>query len=208
MPNKSKRCDVVFTLKNYIKPLMQLLTNDIPSYNMQLLTTKCLNKAVFLVIMLIGSKAIKMADFCDTHATIKRHNEKNDDNATILTKLEKDLLKKNIEHRLIYYVLLTYAHFPQKESSVYFPGHVVVIEKTPGEGSDNPTYFSYQSYINEYDLAGHFEKSKGSIKYTYSKMMKFIKDLRSIVLSKTWTLESSRKWKQFTFVDTNNLLDS
>jgi hypothetical protein len=204
---QSNRCDVVFTLKNYIKPLIQLLTNDLPDYNMQLLTTKCLNTAVFLVIMLIGSKAVKMVDFCDTHATIKRHNDKIDDNETILKALEKDLLKKTVKSRLIYYILLTDAHFPHKDSSVYFPGHVIVVEKIPGE-NNIPYFYLYQSYINEYDLAGHFEKSKGSIKYTYSKMVSFIKDLKTILLSKTWTLDITRKWKQFTFVDTNNLLDS
>ena len=78
------RCDIGYILKNYVKPLMQTLSNDVKDYYLKLITTKCLNTAIMLGIFMIGYKKTKaIADYCDTKATRLRHLNKIDDNPTI-----------------------------------------------------------------------------------------------------------------------------
>ena len=203
----SKRCDVVYTLKNYVKPLMQLMTNDVTDYNMRLLTTKCLNTSVMIIILMLGPKAQKMADYCDTYKTIARHEKTDgtrDDNIQIVDALTKDMLNtKNVRTRYLYYILITDAWFiKENQEKSFFPGHVVVIEKFPGS---SPYFYLYQSYINQYSLHGHFEKSNNSVKYTVSEMKKFLCDLKSTFTKTTWDDDTSTFWKRFTFVDTDAL---
>ena len=210
MKTKSlKRCNVVYTLKDYSKPLMQLMTNDLNEYNMRLLTTKCLNTAVLLIILLLGKKAIRMADYCDSKKTIERHtspNSSNINNLNLMSSLEKELLIVQHKKRYLFYLLITDAYFPREGGGEdgFFPGHVIVIEKFPSK--PNPFYYLYQSYINQYTLHGHFAKSNDSVKYTFAQMIKFVENLKHILTAETWDHQSVKYWKQFTFVDTSTLL--
>ena len=209
---ETQRCDIVFTIKDYIKPLMQIMTNDLKDYNMRLLTTKCLNTSVLLIILLLGEKAKQMADYCDSVLTTDRHtkiNSENPDknyNITLLNELRADILMPE-STRCLYYILLTDANFTdlQGEDTGFFPGHVIVIEKFPRK--TKPYYYLYQSYINEYNLHGHFEKTGGkSVKYSYKKMANFMIQLNYIITSETWTKTSEKYWREFTYVSTNQLI--
>lgn len=210
------KCDMVLVLKDFIKPIIQLLSNDIEDYNMRLLTTKCLNTSVALLYFIIGKDGIKIADYCDTRATIKRHQKKKDNNQNIVTSLKQDLLfDKKDNKRYIYYVLLTDGYFPYSNSSkqsAFFPGHVFIIEKIPSCDPNNPnkkpSFFMYQSYINEYDLAGHFKNNNGSVKLSYTRATNIIKNLSYILNTESWDDKCIEYWKDFTFVDTSHMKDA
>ena len=67
----TKYCDLGYVIKDHVKLLMQLLTNDLPQFNFKLQSTKCLNTAIMLLQFLIGEKSQGIADACDTRAVIK-----------------------------------------------------------------------------------------------------------------------------------------
>lgn len=207
------KCDMVLVLKDFIKPIIQLLSNDIEDYNMRLLTTKCLNTSVALLYFIIGKDGIKIADYCDTRATIQRHQEKLDNNQNIVTSLKQELLfDKKDNKRYIYYILLTDGYFSYADSSkqsAFFPGHVFIIEKMPScDKNKKPYYFMYQSYINEYDLAGHFKNNSGSVKLSYTRTTNIIKNLNYILNAEVWDDKCIEYWKDFTFVDTDHMKDA
>ena len=207
------KCDMVLVLKDFIKPIIQLLSNDIEDYNMRLLTTKCLNTSVALLYFIIGKNGIKIADYCDTRATIQRHKEKVDNNQQIVLSLKNELLfDKKDNKRYIYYILLTDGYFPYANSSkqsAFFPGHVFIIEKIPScNANKKPSFFMYQSYINEYDLAGHFKNNNGSVKLSYTRTANIIKNLTYILNTETWDDKCIEYWKDFTFVDTSHMKDA
>jgi hypothetical protein len=195
---------MVFILKDYVKPIMQLLTNDITEFNMRLLTTKCLNTSVMLMYFMLGKEGIRIANYCDTHQTIKRHNENIDNNLEILNSLKTDILSTKNKRRYIYYILLTDGYFAKGTDNVYFPGHVVVFEKIPS--TDKPYYYMYQSYINEYDLAGHY--SKTSVRMSHSQVVSYMNKLSHILQANTWNDTSVKNWKDLTFVDTSHMKDT
>lgn len=213
-----KRCDMVFILKDYVKPIMQLLSNDLNDFYMGLLTTKCLNTAIMIMYFMVGKEGIKISKYCDTRATIKRHTNNIDNNNDIMIVLKKDILNPNIKNRYIYYILLTDAYFPRENEQTFFPGHVILIEKTPSNiVNEKPYYYMYQSYINKYDLAGHYSlKSKksskidnnDSVKMTYDELSKFINKLGYIMNSSRWDDNCIKYWKDFTFIDTQNMRNS
>lgn len=214
-PPIEKKCDVVYALKNYVKPLMQLMTNDILSYNMSLITTKCLNTSVLLLVLLLGKDAIKIADQCNSNLTKQIHKERlkqpeqQSYNVIYLRKLETELLSKITSTRYIFYILMTDSYFIDTNGNAtgFFPGHVILIEKFPGKNNnDKPYYYLYQSYIYQYTLHGHFEKSPNkSIKYTYKQMQDFIGNLNYIMKNDTWDDKSIEFWQQFTHVNTEKL---
>jgi hypothetical protein len=204
-----KRCDIGYVLKNYVKPLMQTLTNDVRNFYMKLLTTKCLNTAVMLSIFMLGKRrGIEIANFCDTVKTRKRHLDHLDDTKQILSQFQKDIQSQQFKHREFYYVLLTDGSFPYadtKTSSAYFPGHVFILEKIP---SDPPTFYMYQSYINKYDLNEHVQKNRGSLKISQERVNYIIDTLDYILHTDVWDDECVRRWKKMTFVDTGTMRGS
>jgi hypothetical protein len=205
-----KKCDLGYIIKDYVKPLMQCLTLDIKDYYMRLLVSKCLNNAILISFFMTGKKkALQMGNYCDTHATTKRHESGEQNNADLIDKLDADLLyKKNIKHRYLYYILMTDAYLPTdntQEEHKFFCGHVFIIEKIPGENGSLPFYYFYQSYINEYDFKGHIEKNKNTLKKTYEEMYDMLKKIKYILLNKHWDDTSVKYWKDITFVDTSQL---
>ena len=207
---KCERCDIGYILKEYIKPLMQALTIDVKDYYMRLLTTKCLNTAVLLAYFMAGKKrGIAMANYCDTRATTKRHEEGQDNNTVILKKTMKDILTKNVKYRYLYYILLTDGYLPMddpSEEQKFFCGHVMIIEKIPDK--IKPYYYFYQSYINEYDLKGHIKNRNNSLRMNYEEMESILNKIKYVILNKYWDENSVKYWKDITHVDSSNLLNS
>ena len=201
------KCDIGYILKNYIKPLIQTLTNDIKNYYMRLLTTKCLNTAVMLAIFMVGkNQALRIANYCDTEATRQRHQEGKDNNKIIINKLRRDILRKNVKNRWLYYVLLTDGKFQHVDSEpIFFPGHVFILEKIPGE--TEPSYYFYQSYINEYDLQNHIKRNNKTLKISHARATEIINDLDYIFNARIWDKKCVKHWKDFTFIDSSQLLN-
>ena len=199
-----ERCDMGYILKDYVKPIMQCLTNDIKDYYMKLLTTKCLNNSLMIAYFLLGKKGIDIADYCDTNAVQERHASKVDNNVVLIDKLEKQMLHKVCAYRQLYYILMTDSEFPHDDGTVRnFPGHVFIIEKIPGVGE--PTYYFHQAYINQYDYAGHIKKNKG-LELSYTEMKRILQQIRYVLSNPTWDAKTVKYWKEITFVDTRHML--
>lgn len=203
---KCQRCDLVYILKDYVKPIMQLLTVDIKEYNMRLLTTKCLNTGLMIMYFMLGKNGIKLASQCDTHVVIKKHKEGIDNNNDVIYNLNNDILSKKHKQRYLYYILLTDGYFskPDQEDTIFFPGHVFLLEKTPNQDGSY-SFQVYQSYINKYDIKGHFENNNNSVTMTYAQVKNLLEKINYILTSNTWDDKCIKYWKDFTFVDTTNL---
>jgi hypothetical protein len=200
-----KRCDMGYILKDFIKPIMQCLTVDIPDYYMRLLTTKCLNNAVLMSYFMLGKKGIKIANACDSVKVQERHSNKVDNNTTILIKLRKTLLNKQCKYRQLFYILMTDSSFPHDDGmSRHFPGHVFVIEKIPG--NPDPIYYFHQAYINQYDYAGHIKRNNNTLELSWDSAKRMIEQIHYILLNPTWDENSVKYWKDITFVNTKNML--
>jgi len=222
-------CDMGSIIKDFVQPLIQLLTVDVISYNMENSTTKCLNTAVMLMFFMMGEeKGIEVADACDctTYNNKSRHllaqyadKRLFKQNHIVVEKLQKDVLdKKNIVpgQRLLYYVLLTDSYFepPPGKSRAFFPGHVFIIEKFIDSKSKNRkknstvSYNLYQSYINEYDLRKYHEYNGNSFKVSYRKMSSLMKGLSVIMTAEVWSHEVVKQWKTLTKIDSVDLVNS
>jgi len=205
------KCDMGYILKDYIHPTMQLLTNDIKAYNMSLLTTKCLNTAVMLMYFMVGNRGIQLADRCDCskfrETSLKAAIDDDSQNARTVRSLAKSILRKSALKRELFYILLTDANFATNSGDVYFPGHVIVIEKIPPvETTQNQiSYNVYQSYIYEYDLKGHHKFNNDTFTVSYDNMRSLLKDLAYVMTSEKWDDKCIEAWKHITFVDTSNL---
>lgn len=202
---KCKRCDVVYIMINYVVPLMQCLTNDLREYNMQLITSKCLNSAVAIMFFFLGKKGLKHAQYCDSNALVTRAKDGIQDNVSVFAKMRSSLLHKNIKSRYVNYILFNDGYFPLGDGQIYFPGHVFIVEKVPSSNGREPSYNLYQSYINKYDLKGYYEQNKNTFKYTYQQMKNLLEKLNYILNAPHWDAQCVRYWKDFTFVDTINI---
>lgn len=212
-PRKSKcqRCDLGYIIQDHITALMQLLTNDIPEMNFRLQTTKCLNTAVMLLFFIVGSKrALKMAQSCDTHTVITRHKNGLDNNIEVLQELKKQMFSATEKSRTIYYVLLTDGYFPAADltkGTVYFPGHVFILEKLWDEERKEHYFYFYQSYINQYTLKGHIEKNNG-FAISSGRAKELYKDVEQVLTSDRWDEKSMMKWFDLTFATTQHFANS
>jgi len=191
-------CELGNVLKNYVHPLMQLLTNDIKEFNMGLLTTKCLNTAVMIMYFMAGKRGVKASQVCDC-ATIRETSLLKADpyqNTRVCKSLARAILDEATTRELIY-ILITDADFDNH----YFPGHVIVIEKFP-----NKTYHMYQSYINQYDLNGYHEHNKSFVVH-HERMQSILRSLYYVMCeADTWDENCVQIWKDITFVDTSSML--
>lgn len=217
-----QRCDMGYILKDYVHPLIQLLTNDITTFNMSLLTTKCLNTAVMLMYFMVGPKGLKAAEVCDCasfrEASERRSATDPHQNLRICTEMSTKILASNkfaSKHRELFYILVTDADFiidpplkttpDQQPAKKYFPGHVIVIEKIPPSSTqipELPTYNLYQSYIYEYDLRGQLNKNNQSFSVDHASMQEILDNLTRVMTATTWTADIAAAWKDITYVDT------
>jgi len=209
------QCDLGVILKDFIKPIIQLLTNDIREYAMENRTTKCLNTAVMLMYFMLGQEGISTADACDCttfNEKSKRHITQTRDysqNSTMVKKLKNDVLKprtKGSPIRELYYILLTDATFNiTATQQVYFPGHVMIIEKV--HASPTRIYYNlYQSYVNQYDLKGYYEYNGNTFQLTRHQIRKFMNDLVFVMNAPKWTKSVVDCWRNLTSIDTSYLL--
>jgi hypothetical protein len=203
---KCERCDMGYILRQYVKPIMQCLTNDIKAYNMELKTTKCLNSSLTLAYFMLGKKGIAIADYCDTVLVKKRHQElKTDNNTLILDNLEKQITYPICKYRQLFYILITDTYFPHPDGKDrHFPGHVFILEKIPGP--NKPYFYFHQSYINKYDYSGHIKRNNNSLKLSLDRVKDMIKQIRYVILNPIWDENTVKYWKEITYVDTKDLL--
>lgn len=205
---KCKQCDVGYIIKDYVHVLIQLLTNDIAEFNMENRVTKCLNTAVMLMYFMIGEKGIQYANACDCETFNKKNQEMlqkgyfNMNNNT-MRRLRSSILSKNDKERCLYYILLTDAQL-SSSPDIYFPGHVVVIEKVPFIDDTTKTpdvyYNVYQSYINEYDLQKYHDKNN-TFHVPYNAMRLLLGQLNYILNTEKWDDNCRDFWKNITHVD-------
>lgn len=221
--DRCMQCDIGYIISRYITPLMQCLTNDIKDYNMGLLTTKCLNTAVMIMFFMLGARGLQKASTCDSRLVIQKHTNSNvtkrETNKDVYSKMRAKILRKKASSRELYYILMNDNSFPYpaalNKEDAFFPGHVFILEKIPG--NPEPFYYMYQSYINEYDLNGHLERHKKTLRMTYAETKALMSKIGYIVgvtrdyarpRPLTWDENCVQFWKDFTFVDTSDILGS
>jgi hypothetical protein len=104
--------------------------------------------------------------------------------------------------------MLTDGYFVKPNGDkVFFPGHVMVWEKIPGEDDDRIQYFIYQSYINEYDFKGSLIFRR--ISYISRKKIEYYtKVLNTFVNTNIWDSDMVDFWKDQTNVYTKTMLNS
>jgi hypothetical protein len=150
------------------------------------------------------SKGTSAAHYCSVSSTRQRYDNGQQSNEQVIQMLKKSLNKKTSKKRNLYYILLTDADLPHPSKSIYFPGHVFILER-----SWDDKYLLYQSYINEYDLNGHVLKNNHSFSVN-SVQVKEIIDYLEYILVKTdrWDEKCVHAWKAFTHVDTSSWLNA
>lgn len=205
-------CNIGFIIRHHVKCIMQLLTNDIPQFNIRLQTTKCLNTAVMLMQFLLGNKGLKIVDACDTRDVIERHKNGIENNDVIIQELRKQLFSKREKSRTLYYILLSDGYFPGKDVDnndiqKYFPGHVFILEKIYNTFTKQHIFYFYQSYINKYSLTEHIEMNKG-LKISKKRAEELLDDLSAVLKSPTWNNDNVKKWYDMTFVDSSDFLET
>tara|TARA_B100000900_G_C20589414_1_gene721018 strand:+ start:736 stop:1650 length:915 start_codon:yes stop_codon:yes gene_type:complete len=212
-----KECEVTSLVMKYLEPLMQLLSGTMKDYNMQMRTTKCLNTAVMLTYILGGSDRLKKVEYCEVSKINNRYDKKSNKlqhKLNIFNKLKQDLSKKNIRKRYFYYILMTNNNMNKSnalphnaDKSKFFPGHVFIIDKFPVCNNEEPKYNIYQSYINQYDLKGHYKRNKNSMNLKNNNIGNLLSGIKNIIANPTWNNEAVNFWNELTFVDTQNLID-
>ena len=214
---KYVNCDVTNIIMKYLEPLMQICSATMSDYNMQMKTTKCLNTAVMLTYILGGSDKLKTVEYCEVSKINKRYDKKNNKlqhKLKIFNELKKDLTKKDNNKRYFYYILMTNNDMEKSDmlgnsasTTQSFPGHVFIIDKFPDCNNNEPNYNVYQSYINQYDLKGHYKKNKNSMKVQNNDINFVLNGIFNIVSNPVWNKDAIKFWNDFTFVETNNLLN-
>lgn len=199
------KCDLVYIIKDYIYPLMQLLTNDMNDFNIQMRTSKCLNTGLMLMYFMAGQKGIDIVKQCDCSKTA----EQKPNNGMLLKTLSSKLRNRNFKNRHLYYVLLTDAHIHSENDvmTTYFPGHVFIFEKFKDIGG---VYFNvYQSYNKEYDLKEYIEEKMKkdnvteTVKISSNDVSNIMRGLSYLLSSNVWDDTCIKFWKLFTHVDSS-----
>jgi hypothetical protein len=214
-------CNVITLILKYLVAIFQYLSIEITDYNMKLKTTKCLNTAVMLVYILSEKIYIKQnVDYCDTDNINKRFNtirEQNldtmEEKKKILDDLDKDIKIPETNTRFFYYVLMTHTKMKKKKRKSkldmskdyeWFPGHVYIIEKHT-DCKDKLKYKIYQSYINEYDLNGHYKYNNNSVNLR-SNIKTLVNGMKNILVKKKWNKSAVNFWNKLCYIDTSNLV--
>lgn len=192
-----KTCSYVYILSNFLISILQVNNiHDANIYPNNLITTKCLNTAVMLVTLLIGREHLSTIEYCNVDNTRNRHLNNIDTNKKQSKKLCDSLLSKSIKSS-IYYVMLTDGYlYNEYNQSIYFPGHVFIIEKI-----NNEEYYIYQSYIGEYDL-NMFLRRRRCMKYSkdfIKILMKYISKLKN--KNNIWDKDMINFWLKLTHVN-------
>jgi hypothetical protein len=228
-----KNCDISNLIMKYLIPLMQLVSVEIPGYNMELRTTKCLNTAVMLTYILSDnenknkndnnsknkSESLKKIEYCSVTNTNDRYDKLNTnelrirEKQTVFNKLKKDITETT-DQRYFYYILITNNTMEKgdkiRDNSKYdntqfFPGHVFIID-TDYDCDNKPIHKVYQSYINQYDLKGHYKHNNNNMNLQKNDINIVLDGIENIISGPVWNEDSRKFWKNFTYVDTKKLL--
>lgn len=206
-----KKCDIPYIIKDFVKPLMQAMTVTLKEeYNMRLLTTKCLNTAVTFMYLFFGRDALLQTRYCDVDNTVERHKSRTDNNLSLALQLKKELLQDTPGASYVYYIMLTDGDFRKPDGdTVFFPGHVFLIEKIPVMRSNGPTmiYQLYQSYINQYDFNGYVENSTKR-QLSKEKITYYLDTIIETISGNKWTQQTTDFWKDFAHVGADAFTDS
>lgn len=199
-------CDLAYVIKDHLPAIFQLMNVEIPSYNIQLQTTKCLNTAVIMLYLFAGKDALAATNFCDVPNVRKRATTV-DYSQHVWAALKAELLCPAAKElpRTLFYVMLTNGNLPlrtDRHSVKMFPGHVFVLERLHG----GKRYNMYQSYIGHYDMSEQINMVK-SLSMSRPKMTKVIDCLGRVVSKKVWDKEATRDWKVVSLVDEARFLD-
>ena len=198
------KCQLGYIISNYVTPLMQCLTNDLKEFNMRLLTTKCLNTAVMVLFFFLGSKAPKRAETCDSAKVRTEYLEGKIHTRSRLREMMMQILRYT-KHRYVFYILINDGDLTRGTETVYFPGHVFVVEKFPIDDK-RMGYNVFQSYINQYDLKDYLQKSNKSFAFSQEDMKQLMLNLQSLFSKDAWDHECVRIWQKFTKVDSSEFL--
>lgn len=205
-PQSQCACSLGYIVARYVNPLMQCLTNDIQSINMQLLTTKCLNTAVMMMFFFIGHKALDRARTCDAAKLMNAYARGDIDTPKQVKKLRSCMLRPS-RQSCVYYVMINDGDIKNAQGDVmYFPGHVVVIEKFQKGDTSEMAYNVFQSYINRYDLKGYLDKSGNTFQYSYDDMKSLMDDIKYLFFVEYWDSRCVDIWMRFTKVDTKHYI--
>lgn len=203
---------------------MELFNEDIQEYSLEK-DTKCLNTAVVIMAIYLGNEATKYTGQCDVDrvedvynkqkARLKKYSTtgKFVPSKITLHNLNRYILSPRTG-RCLYYIMITNAEVPlhdKPDDKLMFPGHVFVVEKdVDRETSPHQVSFRlYQSYINQYNLNGAFEKNKKSFQISHDIVKRLIGELKRMNThpderdpqAGRWTKSTTQLWKDLTFVD-------
>ncbi len=200
---------IATVVRDFVKPIIQALSVEVTDYRMRLVTTKCLNTAVAFMYLFFGKRALADTMYCDVPNVVKRHtNEGTDTNKSVLHFLKSALTNKTDKTRFAFYVMLTDGYFvhPSSGKKVFFPGHVMVWEKVPGEGGEIQ-YYIYQSYINKYDFKGSLEfRESPEGRVSAAHMAYYLACLEWFNKNHVWDETMAKFWQDLTNVDTSDML--
>lgn len=204
-----KPCDIVYILKDHVKALIQIMSNELDEYFMQLITTKCLNTAVTMMYIYMGHEALQHTRFCDVPNVIQRYDnqviagsEYVKQRTIVAKSMQKSLLScPKTNGRFLHYIMLTdcVMESSQNVGKLYFPGHVFVIEQVCNNGQS--TYMIHQSYIQEYDLAGAIKRNNNSPLLSTSVVKSLLQEFDVFCSGRVWDKNAIKFWKQLTHVN-------
>ena len=88
-------CNYLYIISKYIVSILQIMNVVFADkYTNNLITTKCLNTAVMIIVLTLGDKKIPAIQYCDVSNTIHRHGLKQDDNLQIFNKMNRSIVRK------------------------------------------------------------------------------------------------------------------
>lgn len=193
-------CDVAYLIKDHLPAIFQLMNVEVPSYNIQLQTTKCLNTAVIMLYLFAGEKALEATSFCDV-PNVRERARTIDFSEHVWNDLRKELLVSPYQGlpRMLFYVMLTNGNLPSVvngQVGKMFPGHVFVLERI----QDGDRFNMYQSYIGHYDMSKQIEMKK-SLSKSRVDMTRIIDCLGRVVSKEVWDEASTRDWQEVCMVN-------
>lgn len=202
---KYKSCELGMFIKDKMPMLMQLFHKELASYNMRMLTSKCLNTAIMIFYMFLGEEAIKHISYCDVKNVLQRYHLDQRQSLYKLHAFKKELLSTRNTHRKLFYVMITggLVHQSHNGNTLKFPGHVFVIEKI-NRPHQLPSYIVYQSYIRNYKLKDHYLMNNNSLEYSYFTITEIVHGLQSLFTLGEWTKQTTRFWKKLAHADEAN----
>lgn len=201
-------CNYLYIISKYIVSILQIMNVVFADkYANNLITTKCLNTAVMIIVLTLGDKKIPHIQYCDVSNTIQRHELKQDNNLQIFSKLNRSIVRKMKQSSttMMYYIMLTDGNLNSSIQNVpgkYFPGHVFILEKSL-DSNNKLKYRIYQSYIARYSLHDHLNKTKCKFFeiHEIKPILKFFKNFLSPEY--VWNNETVQYWKTLTNVDSS-----